>query len=113
MLLQSLVLAAGALLVIDGQMTGGAMVASSILVARAVAPIETLIANWRGLRVARIAYRGLNGRLAQLSALPTLATHLEAPRRQLAVIDGTVVAPRPTGIVDRLGLVVEAGTAVG
>jgi len=114
MLLQSLVLAAGALLVIEGQMTGGAMVASSILVARAVAPIETLISNWRSLLAARIAYRRLNDTLTRLSAAPAVATRLEAPRRQLAVTDGTVVAPAGRQvIVDRLGFTVEAGTAVG
>ena len=43
----------GAYLVIHGQATGGIMIASSILVARALAPVELAIANWNGFVSAR------------------------------------------------------------
>ena len=53
MLLQSGVLGVGAYLVIDGQATGGIMIASSILTSRALAPVELAIANWKGFVGAR------------------------------------------------------------
>lgn len=114
LLLQSIVLAAGAYLVVEGQLTGGAMVASSILVARAVSPIETLIANWRGLLTARLAFHRLSDTLAQLERQPRVETRLAAPRRSLELTDVTVAAPHGRqAIVDRVGFRLEAGSALG
>ena len=59
MLLQSAVLAVGAYLVIDGQATGGIMIASSILTSRAMAPVELAIGNWKGFVGARQGWRRL------------------------------------------------------
>ena len=53
MLLQSAVLAVGAYLVIAGEVTGGVMIAASILTSRALAPVELAIANWKGFVAAR------------------------------------------------------------
>jgi ATP-binding cassette, subfamily C, bacterial exporter for protease/lipase len=44
---QSLALGAGALLVIDGQLTAGAMIATNLLISRALAPIDQIIGAWR------------------------------------------------------------------
>src|SRR5690606_34220426 len=52
-LLQSAVLALGAYLVIQGQATGGIMIAASILTSRALAPIEQVVSQWRGFVNAR------------------------------------------------------------
>lgn len=49
MLLQSATLALGAFLVINGSATGGVIIASSILSARALAPVEQMIANWKAM----------------------------------------------------------------
>src|SRR5205807_1285995 len=51
--LQSGVLGLGAYLVIQQQATAGIIIASSIIVARALAPVELAIANWRGFVSAR------------------------------------------------------------
>ena len=59
MLLQSAVLGVGAYLVIDGQATGGIMIASSILTSRALAPVELAIGNWKGFVSARQGWRRL------------------------------------------------------
>ncbi|HEX2544324.1 MAG TPA: type I secretion system permease/ATPase [Ramlibacter sp.] len=59
---QSLTLATGALLVIDGQLTAGAMIASNVLMARALAPIDMVVGQWRIFIAARAAY----GRLQSL-----------------------------------------------
>lgn len=53
MLLQSLVLGVGAYLVIQQEATAGIIIASSILTARALAPVEIAIANWKGFISAR------------------------------------------------------------
>ena len=55
--LQSAVLGLGAYLVIQQQATAGIIIASSIIVARALAPVELAIANWRGFVSARQSWR--------------------------------------------------------
>jgi ATP-binding cassette subfamily C exporter for protease/lipase len=55
--MQSLALGYGALLAIKGEITPGMMIAGSILVGRALAPVEVLIANWKQLVSARAAYQ--------------------------------------------------------
>ncbi|MBK7673278.1 MAG: type I secretion system permease/ATPase [Candidatus Accumulibacter sp.] len=57
--MQSLALGYGALLAIHGEITPGMMIAGSILVGRALAPVEVLIANWKQLVSARAAYQRL------------------------------------------------------
>ena len=72
---QSLTLAAGALLVIDGQLTPGAMIAANVLMARALAPIDMAVANWRSFVAAHAAFLRLR---ALLEAFPAPAAR--APR---------------------------------
>jgi ATP-binding cassette subfamily C protein len=92
MLLQSAVLAVGAYLVIDGQATGGIMIASSILTSRALAPVELAIANWKGFVSARQGWRRLRTLLeADVRADDPLK--LPAPRTVLAVENAGAGAP--------------------
>jgi len=56
---QAMVLAAGALLVIEGELTPGAMIAANILMARALQPIQTLVMVWKSFMAARLSYRRL------------------------------------------------------
>lgn len=58
-MVQSGSLALGAWLVLEGQMTGGAIVAASIIVARTLQPLEVLIANWRSLVSAMQSWKRL------------------------------------------------------
>jgi ATP-binding cassette subfamily C exporter for protease/lipase len=53
---QSLSLGAGALLVIDGELTPGAMIAANVLMTRALAPIDMLVSSWRGFVTARDSF---------------------------------------------------------
>jgi ATP-binding cassette subfamily C protein len=95
MMLQSLVLATGAVLVIQGRATGGVIFASSILSARALSPVDVAIANWRGFSAARAAWRRLS---KVLSGMPAVVerTPLPAPVASLKV-EGLAVAPPGAG----------------
>ncbi|RYE85271.1 MAG: type I secretion system permease/ATPase, partial [Hyphomicrobiales bacterium] len=68
MVLQSGVLALGAYLVIIGEASPGVIIASSILVARALAPVELATANWKGFIAARQSWKRLGQLLADLPA---------------------------------------------
>lgn len=67
---QSLSLALGAYLVLENQISSGAMIAVSILLGRAMAPVELAIGSWRQLDGAKNSYRRLNELLAQYPARP-------------------------------------------
>jgi ATP-binding cassette subfamily C protein len=92
MLLQSLILGLGAYLVINQSMTPGAMMAASIMMGRALAPIETAIANWRGFVAAREGVQRLSELLTRLPPRPA-STALPAPRRGLEVERVAVMPP--------------------
>lgn len=83
MLLQSGVLALGAYLVIQGSATGGVIIAGSILSARALAPVEQAIANWKSATSTALALKRLGAMLDQVPerempmALPLPAQSLE------------------------------------
>ena len=92
--LQSAVLGVGAYLVIEQQATAGIIIASSILTARAVAPVELAIAHWRGFVAARQSWKRLRELFAAFPAQrPPLA--LPEPKASLSV-EGVSAAP-PSG----------------
>ncbi|HSI52475.1 MAG TPA: type I secretion system permease/ATPase [Ramlibacter sp.] len=62
---QSLSLAVGALLVIEGELTPGAMIAANLLMSRALAPIDQLVGVWRSYIVTRAAFERLEHLLAE------------------------------------------------
>ena len=90
--LQSAMLGLGAYLVLRGDLTAGAMIASSILLGRALAPIELAIGQW-GL--VQRASKGWTTLSELLSAVPPDAarTTLPVPRAILDVNQTTVVPP--------------------
>ncbi len=92
MMLQSGILAIGAYLVIHQEATGGIMIASSIMMSRALAPIELAIAHWRGFVTARQAW----ARLTQLLVLlpeTAISVSLPAPVSALSVESISVTPP--------------------
>ncbi|MGE6318928.1 type I secretion system permease/ATPase [Pseudomonas oryzihabitans] len=91
MLLQSFVLGLGAYLVINNEITAGLMTAASILIGRALAPIDQMIANWRGFVAARGQYTRLNEVLLQISADPERMS-LPIPKGDL-LVEQIVVTP--------------------
>ena len=84
MALQSAVLGVGAYLVIGQQVSAGVIIASSILTARALAPVELAIANWKGFVTARQSWRRLRELLASMPSEDGVMA-LPAPVRSLSV----------------------------
>jgi PrtD family type I secretion system ABC transporter len=92
--LQMAALAVGAMLVIQHEATAGVMIGASIILSRALAPVEMAIGSWRNLVQSREAARRLNALFARPRIRPeTLA--LPKPRGHLSV-EGLVYAPSPT-----------------
>ena len=91
MLLQSLVLGVGAFLAIKQEATSGIIIASSILVSRALAPVELAIANWKGFVAARLSRRRLSDLLHLMNRQgPAIA--LPPPGQSLSV-EALCIAP--------------------
>jgi ATP-binding cassette, subfamily C, bacterial PrsD len=93
MTLQSGVLGVGAYLVINNQATGGIMIASSILVSRALAPVELSIANWKGFVAARQGWSRLRATLED-DRSDVRPLQLPAPRASLSVENAGSGAPK-------------------
>lgn len=103
MFLQSLILTVGALLVIDGKASGGVIFASSILSARALAPVDQAIATWRNFAAARLGWNRLCELLTRIPPEPDIHTVLPAPTREMAV-QQLVVGPPATQSVTVQGV---------
>ena len=113
MFLQVAILGVGAWLVIQQQMTAGVMIASSIIMGRGLAPLESAIGGWRGFLQAREAWRRLVRALGEQAAAPE-AMPLPAPKGAL-VFDKVSAAPpdsRKMTLQD-VSFTLEAGTCLG
>ena len=75
-LIQLAMLGAGAFLVVAQDVTAGVMIAATVLLGRALAPVETLVAGWRSLVEAKNAWRRLH---ELLTATPPAAAGTELP----------------------------------
>lgn len=111
--LQSAILAGGAYLAINGDITPGAMIAASILMGRALAPVEQGIAQWPTILRGTSAYKNLQNLLETYPTEPE-RTLLPKPKADLKVRNLTVTAPAS----DKLTLVgvnfeIEAGEVLG
>jgi PrtD family type I secretion system ABC transporter len=90
--MQSLVLGLGAYLVIERLTTAGAMFAASILLGRALQPVEQIVGSWRGLVSARGAFLRVRELLAAHPPHETGLT-LPRPKGQLSVEALSFAAP--------------------
>lgn len=113
LMLQSAMLGLGAWLVIGGQMTPGGMIAGSILLGRALAPIESILTQWPIAQQATRGWRGLVGLLDDVPAEDARLS-LPDPRAQLRVEGVTIVPPGVrTATIRSLSFEIEPGQAVG
>lgn len=101
MLVQSLILGLGAYLAVQQEITPGLMIAGSILLGRALAPIDLMIGSWKGFIAARSQYARLNEILDKQQAEPERMS-LPAPEGHVLVENLIVSAP---GSKDRKSVV--------
>src|SRR5262249_17460713 len=114
MILQSGVLAVGAYLTINQEASGGVIIASSLLVSRALAPVELAIANWKGFLGARQSATRLGKVLTLLEQEAGASLPLPAPTETLAVEAVSIAAPgQQKPIVQDATFTLKAGQGVG
>lgn len=111
--LQSLVLGLGAWLAVEGRITPGMMIAGSILMGRALGPIDQLIGVWKQWGAARDAYRRLSGLLDEFPARER-RMELPEPRGHLLLESLDAAPPGSEARTLRgLTLAIPAGSVVG
>ncbi|MDO8883584.1 type I secretion system permease/ATPase [Pseudotabrizicola sp.] len=113
MMLQSAILGLGAWLVLQDQLTAGAMIAASIVMGRALAPIEQAIGQWAVLARAR---EGRQNLLRLLSTQPIEAPRTALPRpKALLEVEGlSLVLPgSQTPVLRNISFRLEPGQALG
>ena len=112
MLMQSAILGAGAYLVIAGQASAGIIIAGSIVFGRAMAPIDQVIANWKGLVLARAGW----SRLKILLAAGGAVDKVQLPDPHLSMKLETVSVAPPGGmrqILTDVDFALAAGDGLG
>lgn len=113
LLLQSGILGLGAYLAIKGELSAGSLIAGSIILSRALAPIEVAIANWKGFVGMRHSVQRLDALLAKLPA-QEISMALPRPTRMLAVKDLSVAPPGETmPTISAVSFALEAGDGLG
>lgn len=111
--LQSLVLGFGALLVLENQITAGMMIAASILVGRALAPVQQVIGVWKTWSSTRSAFERLS---KLLEANPAREAGMQLPKPQGALaVEGVTAAPpgSKTAIIKGLNFAIAPGDVLG
>jgi ATP-binding cassette subfamily C protein PrsD len=113
MMLQSAVLGVGAYLVINQLATAGIIIAGSILAARALAPVDLAIANWKGFVAARQGWDRLT-QLLKLMLEQSAPMALNAPSKTLKVEAASVAAPGTQKVVAQdISITLEKGNGLG
>ena len=110
---QSLILGLGAYLVIEREISPGLMIAGSILMGRALAPIDMIIGTWKGFINARDQYERLNTILRQIPADKERML-LPDPEGRIQLENVMVVPPGGNvPVIKGISLVIEKGDIVG
>jgi ATP-binding cassette subfamily C protein len=113
LMLQSAVLGLGAYLVINQEATAGVIIASSILMSRALAPVELAIANWKGFVAARQARRHLS---ELLNYLPERKEPLLLPKPAFGIAVESVSANPPGSdrvVLHDIAFALQSGDGLG
>lgn len=110
--LQSSILGLGAFLVVREEATAGVMLAATILSARALAPVDLAIANWKSFSGARQAWGRLVAFLPRRE--PAALTPLPAPRESVRVTALSIAAPgTDTLVLHDVNVALAPGSALG
>ena len=113
MLIQSLILGLGAYLAVNHEISAGLVIAGSVLLGRALAPIDLIIGSWKGFISARTQYNRLNEILDKQRAEPERMS-LPAPEGHINV-ENIIVSPpgTRTPVIKGISFAVPAGFVVG
>lgn len=113
MILQSALLGLGAYLTIKGELSAGAIIACSVASARALAPVDLAIGNWKNVVAARIAWRRLKETVVALQDAD-VPMDLPEPKASLKVERITVAAPGSGRVLlSEIGFDLVAGQSLG
>lgn len=111
--LQSTMLAAGAYLVLQNELTPGAMIAASIILGRALAPIEQSLAGWPLVQRARAGWASLKALFAEHRG-EDVRTSLPQPQGRLQISGVSLLSPNKRGrTLNAVSLEVAPGSALG
>jgi ATP-binding cassette, subfamily C, bacterial EexD len=110
---QSLILAVGAYLTIENEITAGMMIAGSTLLGRALAPIDIMIGSWKGFINARGQYNRLNEMLLK-TQIDSERMTLPEPVGAFSIEAATVVPPgAKVPVLKNISLTIDKGDVVG
>jgi len=113
MIMQSLLLGLGAYLALRQEISPGMMIAGSLLLGRALAPIDMLVGSWKGFSLARTQYDRLSELLEKIPATDKPMS-LPAPRGNLKVEQISIVPPGTrTAVVRGVNFELAAGDSLG
>lgn len=113
MFLQTLILGVGAYLAINREISPGSMIAASIIIGRALAPVELLIANWKGFTSVRTSYARLQ-KLIEVAGPEPERMNLPRPDGLIEAESLVVGAPgKAQAILQGVSFRLEPGTVVG
>jgi ATP-binding cassette subfamily C protein len=112
LLVQLGILGLGAYLALKQEITAGMIFATSLVAARALAPVDNLVSGWKGLLQTILSLRKIDGALARLRS-ETPHMRLAPPKGHLT-FENVVYAPRPDteATIKGISLPVEAGEAI-
>ena len=107
--MQSLTLGAGALMVIEGKMSAGSMIAANVLMSKALQPLDLVVATWKPFVQARTAFQRLEKLLEEFPEREAGAKHQD-PFGEIRLEGLTATAEgRETPILDNLTAMFPAG----
>jgi len=110
---QSLILGLGAYLVIERELSPGMMIAGSILMGRALAPIDLMVGTWKAFGLARDQYNRLDTLLLQIPEDKERMT-LPEPQGRIQLENAVVVPPgAKVPVIKGINLAIEKGDVVG
>jgi ATP-binding cassette subfamily C protein len=114
MFMQTAILGTGAFLVIQRELSPGGMIAASILIGRAMQPIEVAVANWKGFIAARSAYDRIRTLFSMAGAEPAYMS-LPRPLGALQISDLIAAPPgrNPTPILKGVSFNLDPGEVIG
>lgn len=113
MLMQSTAIGIGAWLAIDNKISGGAIFASSLLMARALSPMEQIISSWRSLSKGYASFQYINDLFDKVDLEGNL-TSLPAPKATLEVENLTIVNHEQRSyFLNGVGFSLSAGEMLG